>query len=188
MFTHFYYLKNEIKTKQQIAVFKEYVGIVQKNFMPIVHVGGGQVCKVLGFDEYKNFMIRVGLELYKNVILVQSKIIKIFTLKRGQNLGYDGGFVASKKIRVGIVPLGYADGINRKLGNNAYVTVNGILCKIIGNVCMDVFFVDVSDARCVVGDVVEVFDDADYWAKQCDTIPYEIMTSLNYSRMKEEDV
>lgn len=188
VFTHFYFLKNENKTKQQLASFKEYVSIVQKNFMPIVHIGGGDVCEKLLFDDYKNFMVRAGLRLYKNVISIESKIIKLFTLKRGQNLGYDAGFVASKSINVAVVPVGYADGINRKLGNNAYVTVNGALCKIIGNVCMDVLFVDVSEVRCVVGNAVQVFDDADYWAKLCGTVPYEILTSLNFSRMKKEDV
>ena len=115
-------------------------------------------------------------------------MVKVFVLKRGQNLGYDGGFVASKTIQVAVVPLGYADGINRKLGNNAYVTVNHCLCKIIGNVCMDAFFIDVSEARCKIGDVVQVLEDADYWANLCGTIPYEILTSMNYSRMKQEDV
>lgn len=188
IFTHFYFLKNEFKTKQQLAVFKEYLLIVQKSFSPIVHIGGGGVCEKLEFDDYKNFMVRVGLNLYKNVVSVESKVVKVFVLKRGQNLGYDGGFVANKKVVVAVVPLGYADGINRKLGNNAYVSVNGCLCKIIGNVCMDVFFIDVSDVNCVVGDVVKVFEDAGYWANICDTVPYEILTSLNYSRMKKDDV
>ena len=67
IFTHFYFLKNEFKTKQQLAVFKEYLLIVQKSFSPIVHIGGGGVCEKLEFDDYKNFMVRVGLNLYKNV-------------------------------------------------------------------------------------------------------------------------
>ena len=187
-FTHFYYLKNQEIVKKQLKIFNQYLEIVKKSFSPIVHIGGGCVCEVLRFDEYKNFMIRVGLNLYKNVVSVQSKVIKVLTLKRGEALGYDCGFVAIHKTKVGIVPLGYADGVNRKLSNNGYVQIGGCLCKIIGNVCMDNFFIDITGVKCEVGTKVLVFDDADAWAKICGTIPYEILTALNFSRMKKEDV
>ena len=99
-------------------------------------------------------------------------------------MGYEGAFVAHKKTIVGIVPLGYADGVNRKLSNTAYVQIGGSLCKIIGNVCMDCFFVDITRVDCNVGDEVLVFDDANDWAKIAKTIPYEILTNLNFARME----
>lgn len=189
IFTHFCFLENEVVSKNQLKKFIGFVDIVKKSFAPIVHIGGGAVTDVFQFDDYKNFMVRVGLKLYKNAIVIESKVLKVFTIKKGESLGYEDGFIAKKKTKVALVPLGYADGINRKLANAGYVKIKGNLCKIIGNVCMDVFFVDITaETNVKPGDDVLVFNDAEDWAKICGTNAYEIYTSLNFSRMEKEDL
>ena len=183
-YTHFYETENKKTTLIQLKKFEKFVDLIPQNFQPIIHIGGGGVVDALEFDQYKNYMVRVGLKLYENVVKIKSQIIKIFDVRRRENVGYSGAFVAKKKTRVGIVPLGYADGINRALGGRGYVRISGKLCKIIGNVCMDCFFVDITHVDCNVGDEVLVFDDANDWAKIAQTIPYEILTNLNFARME----
>ncbi|MBO5309953.1 MAG: alanine racemase [Clostridia bacterium] len=183
-YTHFYATENKKTTLMQLKKFEKFVDLIPQNFQPIIHIGGGGVVDALEFDQYKNYMVRVGLKLYENVVKIKSQIVKIFDVRRRENVGYSGAFVAKKKTRVGIVPLGYADGINRALGGRGYVRISGKLCKIIGNVCMDSFFVDITRVACNVGDEVLVFDDAADWAKIAQTIPYEILTNLNFARME----
>lgn len=183
-FTHFYFLENKKITQNQYNIFQKYVDMIPKIFHPIIHIGGGGVVDALDFDLYKNFMVRVGLKLYENVITIQSQIIKIFEVRRRENVGYSMGFVAKKKTRIAVVPLGYADGINRALGGRGYVEIAGKLCKIVGNVCMDCFFADITHINCDVGDEVLVFNRADDWARIAGTLPYEILTNLNFARME----
>jgi alanine racemase len=185
VFTHFYFTENTEISLKQLKKFNDFLTVVPENAGIIYHIGGSGVLKGLPKEKTNKFMIRVGIDLYEKVITIKSKIIKMFTIKKGENLGYSGGFVASKKTRVGIVPLGYADGINRALKNKAFVSINGELCRIIGNVCMDVFFVELNGVQAKIFDEVVVFENALDWAKLCHTIPYEILTNLNFSRMEK---
>ena len=98
-------------------------------------------------------------------------------------VGYSSGFIANKKMNVSVVPVGYADGINRRLGNNiGKVVINGGLCPIIGNVSMDSFIVDTTSIPCKVGDQIEIFGEQNSvlnLSASLNTIPYEIYATLN---------
>ena len=87
-----------------------------------------------------------------------------------------------KKSRVGVVPIGYADGLNRRLGNGAVCFyVNGKPAPIIGNICMDMTMLDVTGLDVKVGDTVTIFGEEPSIAELADilgTIPYEILTSV----------
>jgi alanine racemase len=85
--------------------------------------------------------------------------------------------------RIAAIPIGYADGLNRRLGNgNAYCLVNGQKAPYVGNICMDVCMIDVTDIPCKEGDKVIIFGDdlpVTALAEVLDTIPYEILTSVS---------
>ena len=186
IFTHFYFTENQEITIKQLNKFNEFLKCIPCDEIPICHIGGTGVLNSLPSHLIKNFMVRVGIGLYeKEVVKIKSKLIKVFEINRGEWLGYSGGFKAKRKTKVGIVPLGYADGVNRALSNSGYVQVQGQSVKIIGNVCMDVFFVDLTHNSAKEGAEVLVFDNAGEWAKLCGTISYEILTSLNFSRMQK---
>lgn len=188
IFTHFATAGNDKKFfLKQLKFFKKFLSAVPQNYNPIKHLGGGDVLDIINLEEYQNYMFRVGLKLYvlpNPVLKILSKIIKIHNLEKASRVGYSNGFICEKRCKIAVVPLGYADGINRKLSNGGFVKINNKDCKIVGNVCMDMFFVDVTGVNCKVGDEVIVFQNSQIWANLCQTIPYEILTNLKPSRMK----
>ena len=86
-------------------------------------------------------------------------------------------------MKIAVIPLGYADGINRKLGDKkGTVLINNILAPIIGKISMDSFMVDISGINAKEGDLVNIFSQENSVAeiaKNLDTIPYEILATLN---------
>ncbi len=186
IFSHFYATNNKDITKKQIEKFEHFVKKIDKNFTPIVHVGGsGMVHYNIDFVNY----IRCGISLYgynekfvKPSMRIESKIIKITIVKAGENVGYGCGFVATKNTTVALVPLGYADGILRNLSNKMHIKIGDNLAKCIGNICMDMLFVDITNINAKVGDKVTVFWDANIWTKTLDVTSYEILTGLNNAR------
>ena len=167
--------------EKQITKLKDLLSVIPKNFDYILHLGGGEIRKKISFNSCT--MLRVGFELFKNVVQINSYISNITRIKKNDCVGYSNGYVAKTSKKIAVIPLGYADGINRKLSNKGSVVINNKKCPIIANVCMDAFFVDVSKIKCKIGDEVVVFDDACVWAKLCGTIPYEILTNLNKKRL-----
>jgi len=98
-------------------------------------------------------------------------------------IGYSRRGVLSRESIVATVPIGYADGVDRHLGcGKASFVVNGHLCPTVGNICMDICMIDVTDANAGIGDRVEIFGpDApiEVLADIVGTIPYEILTSVS---------
>ena len=176
--THFACLDDVKITKKQYQKFikiKKFLGVTA-----LTHLGGSEVIEY-NFD-YD--MIRVGIGLYvqkgSQVLGINSQIVDIHNLSRG-TVGYDGRFEVTKPSRVAVAPVGYADGLPR-LSSGAFVQINGKRCKIVGNICMDVCFVDVSNVNCKIGDKVEVLPNVFELAKKCHTITYEILTNFNNLR------
>lgn len=188
IFTHFATVgSDEIYFNKQLKIFKEFLKLIPPIFNPIKHLGGGDILDLIKIEDIKDFMFRVGLKLYTtphSVLKIESKIIKILKLKKGSRVGYSNGYICEKDTKVAIIPLGYADGINRKLSNRGFVKIKNKKCKIIGNVCMDMFFTDITQIDCEIGEKVIVFEDAQRWAKICETIPYEILTNLKHARIE----
>jgi alanine racemase len=113
---------------------------------------------------------------------LKSIISQIVEAKKGDSIGYNRAFICEEKMKIGIIPLGHADGISRSFSKNAYVIVNGKKCRIIGNICMDVFMVNLNDIDVVEGDQVVIFDkenNAESFALSTGTISYEILTNLS---------
>jgi alanine racemase len=121
-----------------------------------------------------------------------ASLIQVKNLKAGDSIGYNRKTILSSDKRVGIVNIGYADGLMRNLGNGKYsFRVNGAAVEILGNVCMDLTIVDLSNvADPKVGDSVVIFNEQlaiESLAKAAGTIPYEILSGIS-SRVKRKFV
>tara|TARA_B100001758_G_scaffold123927_1_gene106629 strand:- start:211 stop:495 length:285 start_codon:yes stop_codon:yes gene_type:complete len=85
-------------------------------------------------------------------------------------------------MKVGVIPIGHADGISRFFSKNAYVSISGKKAEVLGNICMDVLMINLNGINCGEGDEVVIFDcknNAEDFAKSVGTISYEILTNLS---------
>lgn len=147
------------------------------------------------FADYQYDMVRLGLGIYgiapceedrdklHTVISLKTTIVQIKEYEVGETVGYSRKGKIERKSRIGVVPIGYADGLKRELGNgNACFYVNGKAAPIIGNICMDMCMIDLTDIDCKEDDTAILFNE-DYpverIAEACNTIPYEILTSIS---------
>lgn len=117
------------------------------------------------------------------VSTLRTVVIALRERKKGETIGYARRGVLQRDSRIATIPIGYADGMNRKFGNgHVKVLINGRECPTIGNICMDACMIDVTDAPCAVGDSVEIFGEnmpVSRLSDVLDTIPYEVLTSVS---------
>ena len=142
--------------------------------------------------QYDAVRIGIGLHGYANnnnwdkklkpISKLKSIITQIHKVKKGDLVGYNSGWKASKDTKIAVLPIGHADGISRSYSDsNAWVNVNGMKAYIVGNICMDMLMIDVGNILCNEGDEVEIFgqlNSANDFSKKNKTIPYELMTSI----------
>lgn len=149
------------------------------------------------FPEHQYDMVRLGIGLYgirtmhdgsqddlRPVSALRSSIISIKQWPAGTTIGYNRRGRLTRDSLIATVPIGYADGLNRHLGwGNSSMNVRGVMCPIVGTICMDACMIDVTDVEGVqTGDRVEIFGDTipvDTLAATLDTIPYEVLTSVS---------
>ena len=145
------------------------------------------------FEKAQWDMVRLGIGLYgvsaggikglKNVCTLKTTILQIKEIARHETVGYGRKETLERDVRIATIRIGYADGLNRRLGNrNSFVLINGQRAPIVGDICMDLCMVDVTDIEAREGDSVIVFGEGlsvvDL-AKNIDTIPYEILTAIS---------
>jgi alanine racemase len=106
-----------------------------------------------------------------------------FSIKAGESIGYSRRTVVDSDSRIAAIPIGYADGLNRRLGNrNCYCMVGGKKAPYVGNICMDVCMIDVTDIDCKEGDIITIFGDelpVSVLSDSIGTIPYEVLTGIS---------
>ena len=146
---------------------------------------------VLRFSKNEYEMVRLGIGLYgvaddtrlEQISTLKSVVAQVRKITQGDQIGYNASFVASRDMQIGIIPFGYADGLNRKLSiKNGVVIINNTHCPIIGKISMDSCIVDLSHITAKAGDEVIIFGTENTVlsiAKKLDTIPYEIFSTLN---------
>ncbi|GAA8404642.1 alanine racemase [Helicobacter pylori] len=124
--------------------------------------------------------------ILKNVISLKARIVQIKRVKKGEFIGYGEHFYTNEETLVGVLALGYADGLMRALGNRIQVAINNQLAPLIGKVCMDQCFVKLNDIEAKEGDEVILFgdksakaNDASEIAALLNTIPYETISTLS---------
>jgi alanine racemase len=145
------------------------------------------------FPERQLDMCRLGLGLYginsrnneiiNNVSTLKTTILQMRHIPVGDTVGYSRKGTIEHDSVIAAIPIGYADGLNRHLGNrHCYCLVNGQKAEYVGNICMDVAMIDVTGIDCKEGDTVEIFGDhlpVTVLSDVLDTIPYEVLTNIS---------
>ena len=138
-------------------------------------------------------MVRLGIGLYgisvvdqtklRNVSTLKSTILQIKQVHAGETVGYGRKGKPDKQSIIAVVPVGYADGLNRRLSNgHGAFLVRGKLAPIIGNICMDMTMIDVTGLHAEEGDEVVIFGEGNPIsdvARRLKTIPYEVLTGVS---------
>ncbi|MFR9594016.1 MAG: alanine racemase, partial [Rikenellaceae bacterium] len=188
----------EQKSKEQVEVFdimcSEIKGAI--DYPTLCHISNSAA--IHRFPEYQADMCRLGIGLYgfgwgKNlrpISTLKSRIVQIKEHAKGVTIGYGCEGVTQRESRVATIPIGYADGLNRHLGNGAWsMIVGGEKAPIIGRICMDSCMIDITDIEGVKeGDEAVIFsatdgNTAEDMAQVLGTISYEVLTSVS-SRVK----
>ncbi|WP_111707348.1 alanine racemase [Lutibacter citreus] len=188
---------NERKfTIQQIKNFKElsnkFISLLSNTpFRHMLNTSG-----IINYAKEAQFeMVRLGIGLHgfgnehnitaelKNVNTLKSIISQIHIIEKGETVGYNRAFKAATTVKTATIPIGHADGISRQLSNGkGFVYINNKKAVIIGNVCMDMIMVNISNIDCEEGDEVIVYKDQfhiEELAKASNTISYEILTAIS---------
>lgn len=182
-------------TLGQIKAFKKIAKqlIDRLGYRPMLHCAN--TSGLLNYPEAHFDMVRTGIGLYgfgndpayrpflKPIGTLKTVISQIHTVEKGESIGYNRGFVADKPTRSATLPIGHADGIPRSYGKGkGWVTVHGKEAPILGNVCMDMIMVDVTEIDCREGDEAIVFgplNSAEELSAAISSIPYELITAIS---------
>lgn len=181
-------------SRQQQALFDSAANTLQEAFS---HKILRHICNSAGTERFESArydMVRLGIGLYgvspieenpnlHPISTLKTIILQIRDVPADETVGYSRKGVLKRDSRIAALPIGYADGLNRKLGNGkGYCIVNGKKAPYIGNICMDVCMIDVTDIECKEGDTVEIFGPnlpVTQVAEWLETIPYEVLTSVS---------
>ncbi|HSU49861.1 MAG TPA: alanine racemase, partial [Segetibacter sp.] len=189
-------------TKQQVELFAQACEQIRMatGYSFIRHISNSAA--IFRHPQFQFEMVRLGIGLYgvdssaqkvlslQPVATLRSTIAQIRKVKKGESVGYSRRGIVNIDSLIATIRIGYADGFNRKFGNGVgHVFIKSRLAPVIGSVCMDMTMIDITDIENVSeGDVVEIFGPnlpIEKLAEWCDTIPYEIMTSVS-QRVKRE--
>ena len=167
--------------------------VLALNYSPIRHILNS--AGIVRFPDFKLDMVRLGIGLYgvevngleqknlENVGTLKTVISQIKHIKKGESVGYSRRGIVEKDTKIATIAIGYADGFDRRFGNGVgEVLVNGVLCPVVGNVCMDMTMVDITEANATEGNEVVVFGEnlpISKLAQNIGTIPYEILTGVS---------
>lgn len=135
-------------------------------------------------DDHAEVSLRIDLQ---PVLSWKTAIASLRTVEPGTGVGYNATFIAPRKMRLALLPVGYADGLNRKLSNRGHVLVRGKAAPVVGRVSMDLTIIDVSDLPdAKIGEEVVILGEqnglrvtADDHARWAETIPYEILCTIS---------
>ena len=179
-------------TEKQVSLFIEISEMIRKamgyGFLRHILNSSG----IARFPQYQFEMVRPGIGLYgiktSSVLDLRpagryiTRISQIKNIPAGEPVGYGCADVSAELRTIAILPVGYADGLDRKLGNrNGNLFINGCRVPLIGNICMDMCMADISGINAREGDDAEIFGmniTVEEMAERCGTIPYEILTSI----------
>ena len=195
--------KDKKATFEQIQIYEKLISKLENIDINVEnkHVLNSAGVIDLG-EKYSMDCVRPGIMIYgvypsdkvcrqnvdlKPVMSLKSKVVFIKDVNSGECVSYGGVFVTNRETKVATIPVGYADGYNRKLTNKGRVLINGEYANIIGRICMDQFMVDITDIEDVnVGDEVVLFGEqkdrkitTTEIANICDTINYEILCGIS---------
>ena len=143
-------------------------------------------CCVCSDSKFYCDMVRCGIAMYgyspitSPVMSIHTNILQVSDVKAGEHVGY-GNYVSPCDMKIAAIRAGYADGYRRIVDKKRYVSINGKLCSVVGQVCMDITLVNVTEIPLYGNDRVYLLGggvSGEMLAKSCDTIVYEILTSF----------
>ena len=197
-YTHFATKANNLDFIDfQYAFFERMIKEIKEENL-VVHCSNSYVSTT---DKLKHCnMVRVGFSMYsayyerlniKDVVSIKSQVVFINKIRKGESVGYDRTHIAKRIEKIGVIPMGYADGFARNLSNNFKVLINGQFAPVVGNVCMDCFMVDLTNIKNVyVGSEVVLLGKSgensiklENYAKALNFSPYEVLTNFRTRRM-----
>ena len=180
-------------TEQQVATFTSCADQLSAAFPHKIMRHILNSSGIERFPQYQFDMVRLGIGHYgisalpqqplKQVCSLKTIILQIKDIQPGETVGYNRKGKIDHQSRIAILPIGYADGLDRRLGNGlGEVVINGKRARLIGNICMDLCMVDVTEIDAREGDEAEIFGEnisISELASKLQTIPYEILTSVS---------
>jgi Alr-MurF fusion protein len=179
-------------TLQQFRLFNEMYSFMagRLGYKPMRHILNS--AGIERFPQAHFEMVRLGIGLHgisatkkilKPVSTLKTRISQIKKIPKTDTVGYNRRGILNRDSLIGIIPIGYADGLDRKLGNqNGHVIINNAKVPFIGDICMDISMIDLTDNRASEGDEVIIFGENNpigLLAEQVGTIPYEILTNVS---------
>jgi alanine racemase len=187
-------------TDRQLALFCSALAQADNGGIKIPLVHTANSAAIVRFPRSHFSAVRPGIMLYgyhtlpksvsspalRPILTLQTRVAHLQTVEPGSGVSYNGTFVAKRRSRIAVLPIGYADGYNRRLSNRGSVLILGRRAPIVGLVCMDMTMADVTDIPGVqVGDEVTLIGRqgneaiwADEMAAWIDTIPYEVLCAI----------
>jgi len=179
-------------THSQISLFHNITEAFRKEFPYSIDRHILNSAGIERFPEAQYEMVRLGIGLYgissnhtdqlQHISTLKTCISQIRTMQPGQSVGYSRKGKITRPSKIAVIPIGYADGLNRRFSNGVgEVLINGHRASLIGNVCMDACMIDITDIEATEGDEVILFGKdltISEQATKIETIPYEILTSV----------
>ena len=179
---------DEEYTLDQIRIFRETVEDAKRIAdFKYIHILNSDGTEMYTDEPQIDTHVRVGISMYgysKNmqpITKLTAPVIHINNIDKYTKVGYSGTYIAKPNTKIAVVKIGYADGLSRCLSNNLSVVVNGVECEQVGNICMDMMMIDVTDAPVSIGDEVIIWDytnDLKDIAKLSHKIVYEVISNL----------
>ena len=184
-----YYTMEQIHTFQRVSSkISEALG-----YQPIRHILN--TAGITYYSDYQFEMVRIGIGMVgisanpkvkkqlQSAVTFKTVISQISEVKQGESIGYNRKYKAEKDTRIATIPVGYADGIPRLIGNKkGFVGIQNQKVSIVGNICMDMLMVDLQNIKAKEGDKVIIFNGnptLEEFSGYCQTIPYEVLTSIS---------
>ena len=182
-------------TLEQIEIFKKnsdnlISGLHHKPIRHILNTSG-----IVHYSDYQFDMVRIGIGMVgisssekikkqlQGAVSFKTVISQISTVNAGESIGYNRNYRTKNSTQIATIPVGYADGIPRLIGNEVgKVGIAKKLFPIVGNVCMDMMMINIGDAAAKEGDEVIIFNSnptLEEFSNYCKTIPYEVLTSIS---------
>lgn len=182
-------------TLSQIETFTRISNKISEalGYQPLRHILNSS--GIINYTDYQFDMVRIGIGMIgisaepkiknqlQNAVTFKTVISQISEVKEGDSIGYSRKYKAEKNTKIATIPVGYADGIPRLIGNKmGFVGIHKKKVPIVGNICMDMLMVDLGELHAKDGDEVIIFNASpsiEEFAEYCKTIPYEVLTSIS---------
>jgi alanine racemase len=210
--THFANIEDTLNheyAQAQLDKFQEALEVLDDTKVEPEYIHTAATAAAILFDETHFNLVRAGIGIYglwpsretylstllghrpvpdlQPVLTWKTRLVQIKELPEGSYIGYGCTYRATRPIRVGVLPVGYADGYDRKLGNTAYVLIRGKRAPVLGRICMNLTMVDVSDIPqagledevVLLGRDGEERITAETMAEWAGTINYEVVTRIS---------